>query len=33
MLPEILINKNNLNLDQGKGPDKKSLVNDVELPP
>ena len=33
--PEILINKNNLNLDQGKtGSDnKKSVVNDVELPP
>ena len=35
ILPEILINKNNLNLDQGKtGSDnKKSVVNDVELPP
>ena len=35
IIPEILINKNNLNLDQGKtGSDnKKSVVNDVELPP
>ena len=35
IMPEILINKNNLNLDQGKtGSDnKKSVVNDVELPP
>ena len=35
LTPEILINKNNLNLDQGKtGSDnKKSVVNDVELPP
>ena len=35
IIPEILINKNNLNLDQGKtGADnKKSIVNDVELPP
>ena len=33
--PEFLINKNNLNLDQGKvGADnKQSVVNDVELPP
>ena len=33
--PEILINRNNLNLDQGKvGADnKKIIVNDVELPP
>ena len=32
---EILLNKNNLNLDQGKvGADnKKSSINDVELPP
>ena len=35
LIPEILLNKNNLNLDQGKsGADnKKSKVNDVELPP
>ena len=35
IIPEILLNKNNLNLYQGKiGADnKKSVVNDVELPP
>ena len=35
IIPEILINKNNLNLDQGKttSDNKKSAVNDVELPP
>ena len=35
LIPEILLNKNNLNLDQGKtGADnKKSSINDVELPP
>ncbi len=35
LIPEIFLNINNLNLDQGKtGADnKKSVINDVELPP
>ena len=35
ILPEFLINKNNLNLEQGKigSENKKSIINNVELPP